>query len=224
MSGLVIERRDFFAGVDVGQVNDPTAIAIVERVTPEPNLRELPEVQHEAARKAAKAMPLRFDLRHLERIQLGTPYPQQVEQVSARLNDHRLCDVSTFLDMTGCGRPVFDMFRQARLPNLSGVMITSARGEPTSTPYGWNVGKAELVARVQVEMQTGRLRIGSRIEHVDLLVGELLDFRARQSAAGHMTFNAREGKHDDLVLALALAIFGAVRPRPVFHLETRFAA
>lgn len=36
----------------------------------------------------------------------------------------------------------------------------------------------------------------------------------RFTLAGNATFNAREGAHDDLVLALALAVFGLSRPVP----------
>jgi hypothetical protein len=48
-----------------------------------------------------------------------------------------------------------------------------------------------------------------------VLARELQDFRARFTEAGNATFNAREGAHDDLVLALALAVFGLPRPEPV---------
>lgn len=223
-SNLVTFRRDFIAGVDVGQVNDWTAIAILERFTAVPDLKHLPRGLHEDAKKDAEAVPMRLDLRHLERIELGTLYPEQVIHVQQLLRDPRVGGVQTFLDMTGCGRPVFDMFRLAGLPDLSGVMITGAKGTATRMPYGWNVGKSELVNQVQVEMQTGRLRFGRTIEHVDKLVRELKDFRAKQNPSGNMTFNAREGQHDDLVLALALAVFGALRPRPVTHFDLRFAS
>ena len=36
-----------------------------------------------------------------------------------------------------------------------------------------------------------------------------MDFRVQYTAAGHLTFNAREGRHDDLVLALAIACYRA---------------
>jgi len=41
------------------------------------------------------------------------------------------------------------------------------------------------------------------------LVRELQDFRVEYTAAGHLTFNARSGKHDDLVLTLAIAVWRA---------------
>jgi hypothetical protein len=38
-----------------------------------------------------------------------------------------------------------------------------------------------------------------------VLAEELRNFRAAYTEAGHLTFNARSGKHDDLLLATALA-------------------
>ncbi|MGY3265156.1 hypothetical protein [Lysobacter sp. HA35] len=217
---LTTLERDFVAGIDVGQVNDWTAIAIVERSRRVPRAgiwpKELPEAQRES-----KEAGVRLDLVHLERLPLGTKYPQQVDHVKELLRRPQLGDVRSFLDMTGCGRPVFDMFRAAQVPRLSGVMITGARGEATPHDYGWNVGKTELVTKVQVEMQTGRLRFGRRVRDADKLAAELRDFRMTQTAAGNMTFNAREGQHDDLVLALALAVFGALRARAPASIDVR---
>ena len=41
------------------------------------------------------------------------------------------------------------------------------------------------------------------------MVRQLQDFRCEFTAAGYLTFNARSGKHDDLVLALAIAVWRA---------------
>jgi len=40
-------------------------------------------------------------------------------------------------------------------------------------------------------------------------VNELQNFRAEYSDSGYIRFNARNGKHDDLVLALAIALWRA---------------
>lgn len=45
----------------------------------------------------------------------------------------------------------------------------------------------------------------------------------RFTEAGNATFNAREGAHDDLVLALALAVFGLSRPDPVDAVRVAWA-
>ena len=42
---------------------------------------------------------------------------------------------------------------------------------------------------------------------------KLQDFKVNYSAPGYMSFNAREGNHDHLVLALSLAIWCALRTK-----------
>jgi len=45
---------------------------------------------------------------------------------------------------------------------------------------------------------------------------ELEDFRATVTDSGRWTFGARSGAHDDLVLALALALWRASRRAPMY--------
>lgn len=52
----------------------------------------------------------------------------------------------------------------------------------------------------------------------------LWSFRLRFTEAGNATFNAREGAHDDLVLALALAVFGQSRPESVNDVRVKWAS
>jgi hypothetical protein len=212
----------FFAGIDVGQVNDSTAIGIVERIKAVPQLVGMHAKQVPAIKAAAAAVPIKLDLVHLDRIPLGTPYPAQVEAIRELLHAPALRGVQSYIDATGVGRPVHQMLKKAGVRDLQSISITASQGEAKQTTEGWNVGKAQLVHAVQIEMQTGRLRFGRRIPNADLLVRELREFRSRQSAAGHISFNAREGQHDDLVLAVAYAVFGALRPRPVTTIDLRF--
>jgi hypothetical protein len=72
-----------------------------------------------------------------------------------------------------------------------------------------SVPKLTLVSRLQALLHEGRLKIQKELSEAETLVRELQDFRVEFTAAGHLTFNARAGKHDDLVLALAIAIWRA---------------
>jgi hypothetical protein len=75
------------------------------------------------------------------------------------------------------------------------------------------VPKATLVHLVEKMMQLGELRIHDEIPEAAILRRELEHFEVGYTGTGHMTFNARVGKHDDLVLALAIALWGAVGAR-----------
>lgn len=224
-AGLIEEERTFQVGIDVGMVSDPTTVAVIQRVRMVPTARALQRGRHREARAAAGNYPERLRLRYLARLPLGTLYPRQVEILSELLTHRALRGAEVYLDATGVGKPVLQMLKRAGVRNLHGVSITSAQSEARRVPDGWNVGKAELVNGVTVAMQTARLRLGRRVDHVDLLVKELRDFRAKQNAnTGNMTFNAREGQHDDLVLAVSYAVFGASRPTPATSIDMRLVA
>ncbi len=222
MSLVSFERR-FFAGIDVGQVSDSTAIAVIERIRAVPR-EKLHHGLVELAKDEAKAIPLKLDLVHMDRIPLGTLYPVQVEIMRELLHRPELRGVQSYIDATGVGRPVHQMLKDAGVRDLQSISITASQGEAKQIPGGWNVGKAELVHAMQIEFQNGRLRIGRRVPNADILVRELREFRSRQNASGHISFNAREGAHDDFVLAGSYAVFGALRPTPVTHLDVRFVA
>ena len=89
------------------------------------------------------------------------------------------------------------------------------------------VSKVELVGLVQVLLQTGRLKIVPILKHAELLKAELLNFQVRITPAAHETFGAwREGDHDDLVLAMAMAAWlGERQPsQPTVAVSRRFPA
>ena len=212
----LVHKRTFAVGVDVGQAHDPTAICVVSCVetrTLNPFLSQL---------NPYKAP--RYEVQHLERFPLGMTYPDQVDRVeSLMLRPPLVRPAATLLvDYTGVGRPVFDMFAQRRaLRHVRGVLITGGR-ETANTRAGWSVPKGELVSRLQALLHAGRLRIAASLPDAAALARELQDFRVRFTEAGNATFNAREGAHDDLVLALALAVFGLSQPKPVRHLDVRW--
>ena len=77
--------------------------------------------------------------------------------------------------------------------------------DPMTASY--NVPKRDLVAVTQLTLQRGRLLIAQALPLAGLLRSELEGFRAKPTAAGHETYEAREGEHDDIVLALAQAVW-----------------
>src|SRR6266851_5993581 len=105
------------------------------------------------------------------------------------------------------GRPVFDLFTYAGIAQ-TGVLITGGAVETHDGPI-YGVPKLTLVSRLQALLHEGRLKIQKELAEAETLVRELQDFRVEFTAAGHLTFNPRAGKHDDLVLALAIAIWRA---------------
>jgi hypothetical protein len=61
------------------------------------------------------------------------------------------------------------------------------------------------------------LRFAKDLKEAPVLETELKEFRRRVSEAGRSTYAAREGQHDDLVLAVAIALWRATKKKPDFH-------
>ena len=165
--------------------------------------------------------PSIFQVGHLERVPLGTPYPGIVAHVG-RLLDKLPAGTELVIDLTGVGRPVFDMFVYSGISPL-GVLITAGASETRDGPIR-GVPKLTLVSRLQALLHEGRLKILRELAEAETLVRELQDFRVEFTAAGHLTFNARTGKHDDLVLALAIAVWRAYEPTAAGWRATAFGS
>jgi hypothetical protein len=125
-----VPRSTYFVGLDLGQSMDFTAIAVLERV-------ELTGEWDAVAFAHRKTAALR--LRYLERVALGTPYPEVVERVRQVVRSPELegrCQL--MVDATGVGRPVTDMLQRAGLGcRLWPVLITSGQTERSSEGLEW---------------------------------------------------------------------------------------
>lgn len=195
----------FFIGVDLGKIQDPSAIAIVER-------RDQPRAWMPALFKGLM-------VRHLERIPLGTPYPDIVEHLRdlASHPDIR-SGARIVVDGTGVGGPVVDLMRRAGLPcGVTPVVITNG-AKATSDGTWWHVPKKDLLAEVRLLLEKDELLIAAALEEAGSLVKELSDVKAKVRPGGGVRLGADGyGEHDDLVLALSLACWMAKRPMAGFQ-------
>jgi hypothetical protein len=182
----------FYVGLDLGQARDYTAIVVAEKV------------------EAEDGEEYELHLRHLERF-LDRRYPEVVEHVSGLMGSRELRgDAALAVDATGVGAAVVDMLRRAGLI-FDAIIITAGDTETQSGWYDWRVPKRDLVGGLQVLLQSGRLKIARSLAHAETLRAELLNFRVKINVAtAHDSYEAwREGNHDDLVLAAALAAWKA---------------
>ena len=162
-------------GVDLGQAQDPTAIAIAEMREPE------------------------IHVRHLERVPLGTPYPQVIERIAALME--RLPVASLVVDATGIGRPVIDQMRRA---GLEPIPVTITGGRFTSFDMTmWRVPKQALLRPLVAATEAGRLKVAKGLSEAETFQRELQAFQRRITARGYSAFGG-VGEHDDLVIAAAL--------------------
>jgi hypothetical protein len=205
----------FVSGLDLGQAQDFTALAVLEQSAgPDP------------ARRGVRSW--HYALRWLERYPLGTPYAGPAaggagvcECVAAALARPPLPGSQLAVDQTGVGRAVVDLFRARGLPAaLHAVTITGghdvAGPDPLSGRLDWRVPKRDLVDTLQLLLQSGRLRWSRRLGLAAVLAQELSAFRVKVTRSAHEAYGAwRDGQHDDLVLAVALAAWLGERVQPL---------
>jgi len=111
------------------------------------------------------------------------------------------------IDKTGVGAAVLDAFEHS---GIRPTAITIHGGSAvTYDPQrrGYRVPKRDLVSAVQVLLQNGRLKIASSLPEAATLKNKLFNFRVKvDPATAHDSYEHwREGDHDDLVLAVAMA-------------------
>jgi hypothetical protein len=196
--------RQVFVGLDLGQKQDHSAIAVVERL--EQRLAWMP------------SMPPKMCIRYVERVPLGTPYPKVVERVSEIIRNPLLEGRSRLVaDATGVGAPVVDLLKAAHLPcSLTPVTITSGDRAHSNGEH-WHVPKQELMTNLLVLLEAGELSIPKRLPELWTLVRELSAVEMRHRPGGVLKLGADgSGEHDDLVIAVALACWKGKRKENSF--------
>lgn len=191
-------EKSLFIGLDLGQAQDYTALGIID-----------------CTRHTVSSEITRLDCVHLQRWALRTPYPTIVSDVVKMINSLKPFQSPDYtpvlaVDATGVGAPVVDLFRREtfnatlRPIQIIGGSTVTKEGDLTRVP------KRELVSVVQVGLQNRTLKIAPELSEAATLSRELQNFQVKITDAANDTYGAwREGTHDDLVLAIALAVWNA---------------
>lgn len=199
---MLEEKPRYYCGIDLGQAQDHTAIAVVERarvVRPERD-----PVTWSFARETF------WHVRYAERIPLGAPYPDIVEHVRGLVKRAPLAgQVTVIVDGTGVGAPVVELLRRGGLGcRVIPVVITGGDTE-SNDGVRFRVPKRDLMAGLQVAFHRRRLGLAQGLGVLPELREELRSMRVRVSRDGFERYSGR--RQDDLVLALALAWWRASR-------------
>src|SRR5215211_8219924 len=210
-----------YVGVDLGQQRDFTAISVTEKVllltgdyNREPYFDWDSQVNR---RRRVEVSKPEYRVRHLERPPLGTSYVDVVERILELLEALGDREMVLAVDTTGVGRPVADMLK-ARLNewlekhpqvHITTAWITITGGDSVTKVEGGGLRapKRDLASAPLLLMQNRQLKIAESLQLASVLKGELLNFKVKFNiATGHDSYEAwREGDHDDLVLAVAMA-------------------
>jgi hypothetical protein len=155
----------------------------------------------------------------LRRFQLGTSYSQYpgiVGKHMARICDHNRMrttvtntPIHLVIDAGGPGAPVVDEIRRAQLPaHLTPMLITGGTAPGYAANGFKTVPRRELISNLVLLLEHNILRWSS-----DLPRREALDYELLQLSAG-TTHPETAGINDDLVMALAIAVWQAKTVSP----------
>jgi hypothetical protein len=205
---------DFILGLSIGQVMEPTALAILRKD------RAL-DGGGKPIQDAGGHDAYQFACVDLERF-TGMSYPAIAAAVSAKLALPALQpregqdSVLFALEITGVGKSVADLFIDARFP-ADLALITSTGGVETIRDCwidrsGWaaaaawfRVPKQDLVAVMLASLQAERLTFAGAMPLAKLLRQELHNFRATPARADELS--GRNNVGDDLIFATAAALW-----------------
>ncbi len=222
-------RPTRFMGCDLGQAADHTALCILERIR-----NKNPEFDPEIAafaRENRRRGGIKYNVpawladdyhvRALHRFQLGILYPSIRKTLQKVVDSPEMAGyrVALAIDGGGTGRSMVDELRagppESRLHGVDQfvpVTITTGMSENRGKMGYTNVARNIIVGEAKKLLGWGRLKMSPELPHAAIFAEELRSFKPRQTHAGAVVFEAlRDGDHDDLIFAVSLALWMAIR-------------
>jgi hypothetical protein len=210
----------FCIGLDVGMAQDHSALVVAG-----------------AWRSGARSVIGVFDIRQFA---LGAPLDDVADAAADVARQHR-CRIV----FDASNNSAFGSLLAARLgPNPANALVAgvitnaldhaaqpvptmlSLSGVRTAIPR-WTLSKRELIESISAEIDSGTLRIAHAGDW-ETLHDELLSMERTVRQSGSVAYSAPAGKHDDMVIALALSVFGLRRigapARPRLGQRERFSS
>jgi hypothetical protein len=180
-------------GVSIGQNRDLTAIAVAER---------------ESSEGASGKTETHHSVRRLESLPVGQSYHDvaaRVAEIADSVYRRTEKRPKIYVEVTGIGTPVLDVLQHAGAQRLTPVFLTDG-AQRVASDKEVKLGKAFLVSRLQVLLETGRLHLPETAE-ARALARELLECEITTEANARDISQAfQKGNHDHLVTALGLAV------------------
>lgn len=204
--GAVIDEnsRRFFVGLDLGQRQDHTAIAVVERhcfvnVDRDPGTRD-------------QNFAYRYHVRYLRRLPLGVGYTEVVEIIRSLMQSKEIAGRCTLVvDSSGVGAPVVELLRKCSGCPVDPVTITAGQNLRLDQ-WGYKMPRRELMSHIALMLEQRQLVIASEIPELENLRNELRNMRLSYTGKGQEQYDPeRDSVHDDLVIAISLAAWKAKR-------------
>jgi hypothetical protein len=213
-------------GVSLGHRHERTAISVTERAYV-PTGETFNAVSYDGPHgrmrlEAREGVTVEYRVRHLERHgppSLYSKVAKRIPEIVRKIGQ----SVVLVVDLTATGRPVYALIWREldrALKDTSGIYVKPcpitvsgiAGGVSKSPDVGWLVPRRDLISATQVLFDEGQLKIAENLKLAGTLRDELLAFKPKATTKlGDDLEGWREGKDDDLVLAVATSVWAAER-------------
>jgi hypothetical protein len=211
-------------GVSLGHRHEKTAISLVERTyvsTGEIFNAVYYDGPYGRARFELREKVLaEYRLRHLERQGPPSCYSKVAQRIPEIVHEIGE-DIILVVDITATGRPAYSLILGELSAALKGMRIRFtqcpvtvsgvAGGDSKSPDVGYLVPRRDLISATQIVFDEERLKIAAGLELAGTLKDELSNFKQKASKLSDDLEGWREGKDDDLVLAVAAGIWACER-------------
>lgn len=201
-------ERKFFIGIDLGTARDHTALVVLDVV-------RTPMVELHKTVPDPIPFSTRYEMVHGDRLPLQLDYTEIVRRIGETVNRPPVSGKAMIgYDFSGVGRPIGSMLKEAGIKG-TGIQITGGTGAGSTVGGVMNVSKSHLMSSLLKTIHQRTLRLSPDMDCYEAIRAELQDLREHTSPSGAVKVEAIEGRHDDLALALAIAVYLATNgPRP----------
>lgn len=138
-----------------------------------------------------------------------TAYNKIIDDLGQLYERPEMIDTELAVDYGGPGRPVIDEIRKQKIRcKLVPITITSGNQVTDGRGGARNVPKRVLATTLQLVYNSGRITTSNRLKWAKKLDEQLRTFTQKIRTQGVDSYEAlREVDHDDLVLAVAMAVW-----------------
>jgi hypothetical protein len=195
--------ENHFIGVDLGRDVSHSALAVATLT------RTVTQRRDPANWALAEERAL--EVSYLDRVPLGVKYTDVIDRIACLVKalnaqaawGYQPPTIYMTADAAGPGQVAIDVLRKQDLGViLQPAIITGGEEAHRLTSGAVTVPRKELLSTVKLMLESGTLVIGKHVRHRDQLVKEGAAVNAASS---------RQREHDDLIIALALATWQALR-------------
>jgi hypothetical protein len=164
-----------------------------------------------------------YYVRNLQRFRLGTSYSSVAKALKNMDTQLRLYAakqgktpfITWLIEANGVGEGVIEIIER-ELPNAQLYKVYVTGGINASVDYNEiKLPKSQMLSRLVALYDAGLIHMSKKSRQINAMIDELQSFNINVSESnGHETYGAKIGKHDDMVISLALACWYGQSQQP----------